>query len=90
MLSTYLVHCQAVRRIGFVTVDSLGSVVRFDPPAKTARPISFCKVMLASKHESDAAAEGHLVSSRIPVQNLYKRISSSCELQLLATSIPCR
>jgi hypothetical protein len=37
---------QAMRRLGFATVDSMGSLVRFDPPALTARPIAFFRVCL--------------------------------------------
>ncbi|EJD43599.1 hypothetical protein AURDEDRAFT_114653 [Auricularia subglabra TFB-10046 SS5] len=32
---------RAMRRIGFETVQTAGSSVRFDPPARTARPITF-------------------------------------------------
>ncbi|KIY46473.1 hypothetical protein FISHEDRAFT_75599 [Fistulina hepatica ATCC 64428] len=32
---------KAMRRVGFDVVQTTGSSVRFDPPAKTARPISF-------------------------------------------------
>ncbi|TFK53182.1 hypothetical protein OE88DRAFT_1352823 [Heliocybe sulcata] len=32
---------KAMRRIGFAVIQTAGSSVRFDPPAQTARPISF-------------------------------------------------
>jgi hypothetical protein len=35
---------KAMRRIGFDIVQTAGSSVRFDPPAQTARPITFHRV----------------------------------------------
>jgi hypothetical protein len=37
-------HIQAMRRIGFDVVQTAGSSVRFDPPARKARPITFHRV----------------------------------------------
>lgn len=37
---------QAMKRIGFLVCQTAGSSVRFDPPAKTARPITFHRVRI--------------------------------------------
>jgi hypothetical protein len=37
-----------MKRIGFDVVHTVGSAVRFDPPAKTARPIAFQRVRSAT------------------------------------------
>jgi hypothetical protein len=39
---------QAMKRIGFGIAQTAGSSVRFDPPAKAARPITFHRVDLFS------------------------------------------
>jgi hypothetical protein len=41
-------HSQAMGKIDFAVVQAAGSSVRFDPPAKTARPISFHRVSFES------------------------------------------
>lgn len=33
-----------MKRLGFAVVQTAGSSVRFDPPAQTARPITFHRV----------------------------------------------
>lgn len=42
--STVLTAFQAMKRIGFGVCQTAGSSVRFDPPAKNARPITFHRV----------------------------------------------
>lgn len=39
---------QAMKRLGFEVVQTAGSSVRFDPPASTARPITFHRVRTLS------------------------------------------
>jgi hypothetical protein len=39
-----LISRKAMRRIGFDVIQTAGSSVRFDPPAQTARPITFHRV----------------------------------------------
>lgn len=48
-------HHQVMRRIGFQVVQTAGSSVRFDPPAKTARPISFHRVRCPFLHNGASA-----------------------------------
>lgn len=50
---------RAMKRIGFDIVQTAGSSVRFDPPAKTARPITFHRVSnrpRAASHTSTHSA----------------------------------
>jgi hypothetical protein len=42
--SLMLISRKAMRRIGFDVIQTAGSSVRFDPPAQTARPITFHRV----------------------------------------------
>lgn len=43
---------KVMKRVGFTVCQMAGSYVRFDPPAKLARPIHFYRVSLASIYAS--------------------------------------
>jgi hypothetical protein len=67
---------QVMRRLGFTTVDYAGSLMRFEPPARTARPISFFRVRVL--RGGLTARRSRFCASRIQRASRWTTCRSRC------------